>query len=458
MRIIILGAGQVGATLAEKLSSEANDITVVDSEPERLRLLQDRLDLRTLEGVASHPSVLEQAGCADSDMLIAVTGSDEINMVACQVASTLFNTPRKIARIRSPHYQQHAAGLFGAGAVPVDVLISPEQLVTAYMEKLLDCPGASELLDFAEGRVKLVSIRVDAQALIYRSRLSDLSRLLGDVRIRVVAIYRQGEAIHIAGDTRIEADDELFFLAAAEQVQQALRLCRGELPSYGRILIAGGGNVGKALAQRLQAHHRVTVIERNIARCNQIAAELDQTVVINGSASDAGLLEAEGIDRVDMFCALTNDDEANVMASMLAKRMGARSVMTIINNPAYIELIEGGVIDIAISPQQITIGSLLTYVRRGEMARIYSLRHGTAEALEAVARGNGRNSRLVGRRIADLPQPAGVVLGAVVREGQVLIAKGDLRIVEGDHLIFFMTRKQSLGAVEKLFQASLSLF
>ncbi|MBV1788431.1 Trk system potassium transporter TrkA [Marinobacterium sp. D7] len=458
MRIIILGAGQVGATLAEKLSSEDNDITVVDSEVERLRLLQDRLDIRTLEGVASHPSVLEQAGCADSDMLIAVTGSDEINMVACQVASTLFNTPRKIARIRSPQYQQYATGLFGDDAVPVDVLISPEQLVTAYMEQLLDYPGATELLDFADGRVKLVSIRVDTQAPLYRRRLSELSRLLGEVRIRVVAIYRLGEPIHIAGGTCIEAGDELFFLVAADHVQQAITRCRGELPPYGRILIAGGGNIGKALAQRLEARHSVTVIERNIARCNQITAELTQTVVVNGSASAADLLEAEGIDRVDLFCALTNDDEANIMASMLAKRMGARKVMTIINNPAYIELVEGGVIDIAISPQQITIGGLLTYVRRGEMARIHSLRHGTAEALEGVARGNGRNSRLVGRRIVDLPQPAGVVLGAVVREGQVLIAKGELRIVEGDHLIFFMTNKQSLGAVEKLFQVGLALF
>ncbi|MBR9884007.1 MAG: Trk system potassium transporter TrkA [Oceanospirillales bacterium] len=457
MRIIILGAGQVGAALAEKLSSEANDITVVDNEPERLRLLQDRLDLRTLEGEASYPGVLDQAGCADTDMLIAVTSSDEVNMVACQIASTLFNTPRKIARIRSPHYMAHADRLFASSAVPVDVMISPEQLVTAYIEQLLQYPGAIEVLDFADGLVKLVSIRVAAKSPICRRRLSELSRQLPDVRMRVVAIYRQGEAVGISGDTLIEANDELLFVSVAEQMPRVMSLCCGERPPYQRIIIAGGGNIGKALAERLEGRYSVKVIERNIARCNQISGELTQTVVINGGASEANLLEAEGIEQTDLFCALTNDDEANIMASMLAKRLGARKVMTIINNPAYIELIEGEGIDIAISPQQVTIGSLLTYVRRGDMARVYSLRQGNAEALEAVARG-GRRSRLVGRRISELPQPDGVVLGAVVRDGGVLIAKGDLRIQEEDHLIFIMANRQSQGAVEKMFQEGLALF
>lgn len=458
MRILILGAGQVGSALAEKLSSEANDITVIDREPERLRLLQDRLDLRTVEGEPSHPSVLRQSGCGDADMLIAVTGSDEVNMIACQIAGTLFKTPRKIARIRSPSYLEHAEKLFAAEAVPVDVLISPEQLVTGYIEQLLHHPGALQVLDFADGSVKLFSVRVAMRAAICRHRLSELGKLLPDVRVRVVAVYRDGEPLDISGDTQVETNDELFFVSASERMSAVIALCSGDRPSYQRVMIAGGGNIGKALALRLEDLYSVKVIDRSIERCNQISGELAKAVVINGVASEAGLLEEEGIDQVDLFCSLTNDDEANIMSSMLAKRLGARSVMTIINNPAYVELIEGGVIDIAISPQQVTIGSLLTYVRRGDMARVYSLRHGTAEALEAVARGERHSSRMVGRRVAELPRPPGVVLGAVVRDGEVLSVNADLRIVNNDHLIFFMTNKQSLGAVEKLFQSGMALF
>lgn len=458
MKIIILGAGQVGGTLAENLASEANDITIVDTDMSRLRELQDRLDIRTVEGKASYPSILDQAGALDADMLIAVTNSDEVNMIACQIAQSLYNIPTKIARVREHDYLQSKKKIFTDKAIPVDVLISPEELVTRHVKRLIEHPGALQVLDFADGIAQLVAVKAYYGGPLVGREISFLRAHMPAVDTRVAAIFRQGSPIIPKGDTVIEADDEVFFIAAKRDIRSVMSELRRLDRPYKRVIIAGGGNIGARLAKMIEENFQVKIIERDIRRCNDLAKRLDNTIVLHGSASDKELLLEENIEDTDVFCALTNDDEANIMASMLAKRLGARTVMTLINNPAYVDLVQGGVIDIAISPQQTTIGSLLTHVRRGDVAAVHSLRRGAAEALEAVAHGDKRSSKVVGKAIEEIDLPAGTTIGAIVRNKEVLIAHDDVVVENDDHVILFLVDKRKIGEVERLFQVGLGFF
>ncbi|WP_432471438.1 Trk system potassium transporter TrkA [Amphritea sp. HPY] len=458
MKIIILGAGQVGGTLAENLASEANDITIVDTDMSRLRELQDRLDIRTVEGKASYPSILEQAGAQDADMLIAVTNSDEVNMIACQISQSLYNIPTKIARVREHDYLQSKKKIFTDKAIPVDVLISPEELVTKHVKRLIEHPGALQVLDFADGSAQLVAVKAYYGGPLVGREISFLRAHMPAVDTRVAAIFRQGSPIIPKGDTVIEADDEVFFIAAKRDIRSVMSELRRLDRPYKRIIIAGGGNIGARLAKMIEDNFQVKIIERDIRRCNDLAKRLDNTIVLHGSASDKELLLEENIEDTDVFCALTNDDEANIMASMLAKRLGVRTVMTLINNPAYVDLVQGGVIDIAISPQQTTIGSLLTHVRRGDVAAVHSLRRGAAEALEAVAHGDKRSSKVVGKAIEEIDLPTGTTIGAIVRNKEVLIAHDDVVVENDDHVILFLVDKRKIGEVERLFQVGLGFF
>ena len=458
MKIIILGAGQVGGSLAEHLANEANDITVIDTNSARLRELQDRLDIRTIEGKASYPSALEQAGVQDADMLIAVTNSDEVNMIACQIARTLFNVPTKIARVREHDYLQRNHAIFGDKGIPVDVLISPEELVTQHIKRMIQYPGALQVLDFASGQAQLVAVKAYYGGPLVGREISFLRSHMPNIDTRVAAIFRQDHPMIPKGDTVIEADDEVFFIAARRDIRAVMSELRRLDRSYKRIMIAGGGNIGARLAGSLENDYQVKLIERSLERCNWLARDLNNTIVLHGSASDRDLLVEENIEDTDVFCALTNDDEANIMASMLAKRLGARTVMTLINNPAYVDLVQGGVIDIAISPQQTTIGALLTHVRRGDVAAVHSLRRGAAEALEAVAHGDKRSSRVVGRSIEEIDLPPGSNIGAIIRGNEVLIAHDDLVIENDDHVILFLVDKRRIAEVERLFQVGLTFF
>lgn len=458
MYIIILGAGQVGGTVAENLASEANDITIVDSDVSRLRELADRLDIRTIEGSASNPSVLESAGARDADMLIAVTNSDEVNMIACQVAHTLFNVPTKIARIREHDYLYGDHALFGSKAMPVDVLISPEELVTLHIKKLIQHPGALQVLDFAGGKAQLVAVKAYYGGPLVGREIAYLRTHMPKIDTRVAAIFRQDRAILPQGDTIIEVDDEVFFIAAKPDIRSVMSELRRLDKPYKRIIIAGGGNIGSRLALSLENDFQVKLIERSLPRCHVLSRQLNRTIVLHGSASDRELLVEENIDDTDVFCALTNDDEANIMASMLAKRLGARTVITLINNPAYVGLVQGGVIDIAVSPQQSTIGALLTHIRRGDIVAVHSLRRGAAEALEAIAHGDKGSSKVVGRTIEDIDLPPGTTIGAIIRNDKVLIAHDDIEIQNDDHVILFLVDKRRILEVERLFQVGLTFF
>ena len=458
MKIIILGAGQVGGTLAEHLASEANDITVVDTDGDRLRDLGDRLDIRTVQGRASLPNVLRQAGADDADMLVAVTNSDETNMVACQVAYTLFHTPTKIARVREAAYLTRGEELFDNDAIPVDVLISPEQVVTNYIKRLIEHPGALQVIDFAEGKAQLVAVKAYYGGPLIGQQLRQLREHMPNVDTRVAAIFRRDRPITPRGDTIIEADDEVFFIAARANIRAVMSEMRRLDESYKRIVIAGGGQIGERLAEAIESRYQVKIIEMNPARCRYLSDTLDSTVVLQGSASDRDLMLEENIADADVFLALTNDDEANIMSSLLAKRLGAKKVMTIINNPAYVDLIQGGEIDIAISPQLATIGTLLAHVRRGDIVSVHSLRRGAAEAIEAIAHGDSKSSKVIGRSIGEINLPPGTTIGAIIRDEEVLIAHDSTVINAGDHVILFLVDKKHIRDVEKLFHVGLSFF
>jgi trk system potassium uptake protein len=441
----------VGRTAAYHLSrEEANEVTVVDTDEEVLRDLQDRLDVRTVAGNASYPSVLEAAGAAEADILIALTSSDEVNMMACEVAFTLYRTPTKIARIRASEYTSRPE-LFSEEALPVDVFISPEQLVTEYVERLIHYPGALQVLDFADGKVRLVAVRAHEGGLLVGQQLRALREHVRDIEARIVAIYRAGRSITPGGDTIVEDGDEVFFLAARDDIRRVMNEMRKEEHPLRRVVIAGGGNVGFRLAKALEKHNQVKLIERDPKRARRISELLENTIVLNGDAADEELLIEENIDGTDVFAALTNSEEANILSAMLAKRLGARKVMALINKPSYAELIESGSIDIAISPQTITIGSLLAHVRRGDVVRVHSLRRGAAEALEAIVHGDERSSRVVGKRVEEIKLPDGASIGAIVRGDKVIMAHHDTVVQCDDHIILFLSDRRHVEAVERLF-------
>ncbi len=454
MKIIILGAGQVGATLAENLTSEENEITVVDINAEKLHALQDKLDLQVVCGPCSHPDILRQAGAEDADMLIAVTRSDEVNMMACQVAYSIFSTPTKIARIRSPQYLKYKEQLFHNHDLPVDHYIAPEQLVTQYIRRLIEYPGALQVLEFAGGQVSLVAVKAYYGGSLVGYALSALKEHMPTVETRVAAIYRKGQAIKPLGTTVIEADDEVFFVAASKHIRLVMNELQKLEDSYKRIMIVGGGNIGAGLAKILETQYRVKLIERNQERAEHLSQLLEHTVVFTGDASDQELLAEEQIDQTDVFIAVTNDDEANIMSAMLAKRMGAQKTMVLIQRSAYVDLVQGGEIDIAISPQQATISALLTHVRRADIENVYSLRRGAAEAIEAIAHGDENSSKVVGKSIQELKLPPRTTIGAIVRGNDVLIAHDDTVINSNDHVILFLVDKKHITEVEKLFQVN----
>jgi trk system potassium uptake protein TrkA len=469
MKIIILGAGQVGSSAAESLVSEANDITVVDTDAAKLVLLQERLDLRTIVGNAALPETLRQAGAEDADLLVAATQSDQTNLVACRVARTLFNLPKRIARLRSVDYFGHPELLDDANFA-VDFAISPEQEVTEYVVKLLDFPGALQVLEFAGGLVSLVAVRAAQGGPLVGRPLAEIRKHLPNFDARIAAIFRRDAAVTPRADTVIEPGDEVFFIAATTDIRQVLaELRHADNKRVRRVMIAGGGNIGFRVAKAIESRFQVKVIERDQARSEWLARELTHSLVLRGDSTDERLLDEENVDDMDVFLALTNDDENNIMAALLAKRRGCWRAMALINRRSYVELLEAGAIDVALSPALISIGSLLAHVRRGDVTTVHSLRRGAAEALEVVAHGDKSSSQVVGRAIRELPHIEGAHVACIVRAAkprsgprvpgspppagrEVIIPRPDTVIEPDDHVIIFLTSKKLLRKVEKLFQ------
>jgi trk system potassium uptake protein len=476
MNILILGAGRVGESVAESLASERNDITVIDVDPKRLAVLQDRLDLKGVAGNGIQPSVLRDAGIEDADLFIACAPLDETNLVACKVAHQMFNVPTTIARIRSPEFQDDVPLTTAREGFAVDQVICPEDSVTRTIRKLIEYPEALQVLEFAEGMLSLVAVRAVAGGPLVQHSLSEIPQLVPATDMRIVAIYRQDNAItELTGTTRIEPGDEVFVLAATDKLRTVLAALRKMDRPVKRLMIAGGGKVGLRLARQLRGEVQMKILEVNRARCDYLATQLPADVLIlNGDSTDEELMGDENVQDMDLFVALTSDDEDNIMACLLAKRMGARRVLALINRKAYADLVQGTTIDIALSPSHAVIGELLAYVRRGDVEAVHSLRRGAAEALEAIVRGDKGSCRMAGRRIEEVALPRGVQIGAIVRglpvpgnedslalgdkrgdaRPEVIIAHHDTVVQTGDRVIVFMSSKKQVREVEKLFQVA----
>lgn len=457
MKIIIMGAGTVGSSLAEYLSAENHDITLIDLDQDRLQAIQGKCDIRTVQGHCSYPNILRKAGAETADMIIAVTSSDESNMVACQVAYSLFHTPMKIARIRSPEYFLNEE-LYGADDLPIDVFISPEDLVTQNVTQLIAYPGALQVLDFAGGVVKMVAISPYYGGPILGQSVGHLHEVFADSALRVVAVYRNEHAISFDDTTIIEIGDEVFFVVDGRHVGAIMRRIRRIHEQYERVIIYGGGGLGLCLAQALQDDYQVKIIEKNRHRCEFLSRTLQKALVFHGEGTDRELLINENIESTDVFLAITDDDESNIISSLQAKRLGVRQVMSLISKSPYIDLIEGRSINIALSPNQATSSAILTYIRRGDIVSVYSLRRGAAEAIEIVAHGDKNTSSVVGRSLNKIKFPSQTHLGAVVRDGRILSPADDVILEPEDHVILFVANKRSLRAVEKLFEVSAGFF
>ncbi|HSW26729.1 MAG TPA: Trk system potassium transporter TrkA [Burkholderiaceae bacterium] len=462
MKIVILGAGRVGESAAESLVSERNDITVIDTDSVRLRALQDRLDLRTVTGNGIEPSVLRDAGAEDADLLISCASQDETNLVVCKVAHDVFNVPATVARIRSAEFEE-GTPLLAKNGFAVDQVICPEASVTSYIRKLIEYPEALQVLQFAKGLVSLVVVRAVPDGPFVTHTLAEIPNLLAGPQVRIVAIYRGDTSLpSLDGGTRIEPGDEVFLLAATDQIRRVLAALGRMNRPVRRVMIAGGGRVGLRLAREISDLYQVKIVESSAARCEYLATQLPPNVlVLKGDSTDEDLLADENVGEMDLFFALTSDDEDNIMGCLLAKRLGARRVFALINRKAYADLVQSTQIDIAISPAHAVIGELLTNVRRGDIESVHSLRHGAAEALEAVVRGDRKTCKVAGRRIEELKLPEGAQIGAIVRgedaderAREVIIPHHDTVIQTGDHVVVFVPRKHMVRDIEKLFQVS----
>ncbi len=462
MNILIIGAGRVGTSVAESLVSERNDITIVDTDPQRLRQLQERLDLRGVAGNAIQPSVLREAGAEDCDLLVACAPLDETNLTVCKVAHDLFNVTTTIARLRSPEFVDGAPLLSRQGGFAVDHVICPEQSVTTYIGKLVEYPEALRIIEFAAGEVTLAGVRAYAGGRLVGHRLDEIPTLVPGIDMRVVGLFRGEQPLPADGAARIEAGDEVVVLARTGAIPDVLGALRERDRPVRRVMIAGGGKVGLRLARALRGRYEIKLIELDRARCEYLAAELGSDVlVLHGDSTDEDLMADENVDDMDLFLALTSDDEDNIMASLLAKRLGARRVFALINRRAYADLVQGSQIDIAISPAQAVIGELLAHVRRGDVVAVHSLRRGAAEALEVVVRGDRKTCKVAGRRIEEIALPSGAQIGAIVRTihdaedyHKVIVPHHDTVIETGDHVIVFVPRKRMVREIEKLFQVS----
>lgn len=440
-----------GSSVAEALASEENDIVVIDSKPALLDALRERFDIATVAGNAAHPSVLEQAGVQNTDIVIAVTDRDETNMLACTIINTLYSKPKTIARIRAIDFLKHPQ-MFGENGIPVDIVISPEQIVMESIRNLIELPGVMHISDFANGLVRLISVKVTSNGFLTGKKIRELKDRLSSSKIRIAAIFRQGTPLIANGESIIETGDEVFFVAPRKEVRQILKdLNKLEAPLK-RIIIAGGGHIGKRLAQALERDHHVKIIERNPERAQKIANDLNNTIVLQGDCTDEGLLLEESIDKTDLFCAITDHDGENIISASLAKQLGVRKAICLLNHKSYAKLLPGTGIDLSVQPNLETLGSILKHVRRCDVERVSSLCGGSAEAIEAIAhRGNGQNS-VVGLQVDAIEWPEGIVLGALIRADAVISIHHDTVFEDGDHVVMFALDKKLVSYIEEKFQ------
>ncbi|MVA97731.1 Trk system potassium transporter TrkA [Nitratireductor sp. CAU 1489] len=458
MRVIICGAGQVGYGIAERLAAEQNDVSVIDTSPELVRTIRDQLDVRGFVGHGAHPDVLEMAGAQQADMLIAVTLYDEVNMTACQVAHSIFNVPTKIARIRAqsyllPHYQN----LFSREHLPIDVIISPEIEVGEMVLRRIALPGANDVVRFADGKVAMVAIECLEECPVIDTPLSQLTELFPDLPSTVVGVSRNGRLFIPHSADQLVAGDLAYVVTTTDQVRRTLGLFGHEEVEAMRIVVAGGGNIGLYVAQALEARQsrtKVKIIEDTRERAVAIADKLRRTIVLNGSALDQKVLLEADIQDADLMVALTNNDQVNILSSVMAKRLGCKSNLALINNPTYQDFTRTLGIDAHVNPRTVTISRILQHVRRGRIRAVHSVQRGLAEIIEAEALDT---SPLVGSPLRDLELPDGMRLGIVYRDGQAIKPNGAFVVRPGDRIVIFALAS-AVRQVEQMFRVSLEYF
>ncbi len=449
MKIVILGAGRIGGSLARNLSNSNYEVCIVDENKNKLSDLEDKLDIMTVEGHASQLSTLKKSGLDEETIIIAVTSNDEVNIVACQIAKKVFNVKKTICRFKDNSYFEQL-GIFGDGVI--DIPISPEDEITSYLKELIDHPGAGQIETFANGKVKLVSVKAKKKGKLVGRELKGIKDDMPDVDAFIAAIYRKGHPFIPTGDTVIKENDEIYFISSESDIGSIVDEFRDHEEQYSRIMIVGGGKVGFSLAKHLEKSYNVKLIDSNTERCMTLSKELDKTIVLNGSATDETLLKRENISNIDIFCALTDDDETNVMSSLLAKKMGAKKTMIILNNPSYLGLVPG-FIDIYIAPYRLTVSSVLQDLRESDVAQDVILKVNTgAEAIEGIVHANEFTSPLFGKPIKDIPLPEGSAIAAIIRHGELIMPSSTVELTLNDHLIIFLSDKNKVGEVEVLFK------
>jgi trk system potassium uptake protein TrkA len=458
MRVVICGAGQVGYGIAERLAVEDNDVSVIDTSPQLVQAIRDTLDVRGFIGHGAHPEVLAQAGAEQADMIIAVTLYDEVNMVACQVAHSLFNVPTKIARIRAQAYlEPHWADLFSSEHLPIDVIISPEIEVGQMVLRRLQLPGAFDTVEFANGDVVVVGITCSENCPVVDTPLSQLTELFPDLEAIVVGIVRGGSLFVPRSADSMLVGDQVYVVCQREQVVRTLGIFGHEEPVAKRVVIAGGGNIGQFVARTLEtrgAAAKVKIIESTHERAIAIADSLKRTVVLYGNALDQEIQREADVQDADTLIALTNDDEVNIIACVMAKRLGCRSTMALINNRSYHAFTDTLGIDATVNPRSLTVSRILQHVRRGRIRGVHTIEDGAAEVIEAEAL---ETSPLVGKPLRELDLPDGIRIGAIYRAGKVVVPNGATQIIAKDRVVMFATAER-VRQLEQMFRVSLEFF
>ncbi|MFL2552375.1 MAG: Trk system potassium transporter TrkA [Gammaproteobacteria bacterium] len=454
-KIAVLGGGQVGSSLAKILTDDGNDITLIDTNLSVIEDLQEDNDIKTIHGNASSPSVLEQAEVNDCDILIATTASDEVNLVSCHLAKKMFNVPTVIARLRNSEFQVSTSG-FDLDLFSINSIISPSQLVTDFIKNIIEHPGAFQAYDFADGKLQVIGATVLKDGPLAGRKLSEFKKHLPNVDVNVIALYRDRKILPVNGTTVIETGDDLFFLATEENMRFMSELSKNQ-SRIENIMIAGGGIVGMTLADKLSQKFSTKIIEKDLIRSKYLSESLEDTVVLNDDISDESLLDNEGIEEVDYFCSVTNDDQMNILSAKLAKDLGAKKSIAIINKLSYRKLVSKE-IDVVVSPEDVTIGSILASVRTSDVVKVHSLGFGEAELLEIIIHGDNKTSKVVGKKVSELELPSGCRIGAIYREGKVILLNEDVSIQSNDRLIIYLLHKKDFSKLAKLLQVSIGFF
>lgn len=457
MRIVVCGAGRVGVGIARRLSREKNDVTVIDQSKELIRTVAERLDVRGVVGNGAYPETLEEAGAREADMLIAVTYSDEVNMTSCQIAHSLFKVPTKIARIRAQGYlDPRYSDLFSRNHMPIDVVISPEREVSEAIMQRMATPGALEVKSFADGQVWAVGVKLREDCAIINTPLRQVAELFPDLKITIVAIKRGDRLWRAHADDQLEPGDQIYFVSDRNDVQRALEIMGEAARQARRVILIGGGNIGLFVAKGLEklGSMKIRVIEYDRAKAEVAAEELERTIVLQGDGLDRAILREAGVAEAETVVSVTDNDQVNILASVVAKREGARRTMALVNDQDYGPISEAVGVDRFVDPRATTISTILQHVRRGRIKGVYSLSDGEAELVDAIAL---ETSSLVNKPLRDAQLPEGVMIGAVVRDGSVQMPTAETVINAGDRIVL-MSMRENVKDVEQMFRVSIEYF